>query len=69
MSTTITWRGFVTDYHPEKADSVAYMPHIVGPQVTMRDGGIATDEQGAARAREGWENEGSLYEEPDVQMD
>ena len=60
MITTITLRGFSTDYYPETANSVGYMPHFVGPQFATRDGWIATDEEGAARAREGWENEWSL---------
>jgi hypothetical protein len=60
MSTTITLSRFFTHYHPETDDSVAYLPHYVGPQVTMRDGWIATDEEGAARAREGWQDEWRL---------
>lgn len=60
LSTTITWRGFVTDFHDEKADAVSYLPHFVGPQVSMRDGWIATCEEGAERVREGWKNEWSL---------
>jgi hypothetical protein len=56
MSTTIMWRGFFTDYHPANVDSLAYMPHYVGPQFTMRDGWTATDDEAAERARRNWRN-------------
>ncbi len=60
MSTTITRRGFLANYHPANADSLSYIPHYVGPQFTMTDGWVATDDEGAARGREGWKNEWSI---------
>jgi len=57
MSTTITWRGFSTNYHPESADSLSYIPHYVGPELTARDAWIATDEEAAERGRDAWQDQ------------